>query len=128
MPLAICGIATRLPGGISNATQLWDFLINKGDACTRIPIDRYTTHGTQGNIDQAPEALPRDSAGVAAAAEPGGKSESKTFSDDKPNWKTYGYMLNHLDLAAFDASMFSMKRSELGIVDPQQRLLLELTR
>lgn len=131
VPLAICGIATRLPGGINNSAQLWDFLINKGDACTRIPVNRYTntTHGIQGNISQAAQDLPGDaSAGAAGDAGPGGKSEGQKCDNDKPNWQTHGYTLNHLDLAAFDASMFSMKRSELGIVDPQQRLLLELTR
>lgn len=129
VPLAICGIATRLPGGISNTTQLWEFLINKGDACARIPADRYATHVTQGNTSQGAKNLPGDAA-VCAGDDPGpgGKPEGDTLSDDRPNWQTHGYMLNHLDLAAFDASMFSMKRSELGNIDPQQRLLLELTR
>ena len=39
-----------------------------------------------------------------------------------------GYFLDHLDLAHFDASLFSMTRSELEKLDPQHRLLLELTR
>ncbi|KAI1125318.1 acyl transferase domain-containing protein [Nemania abortiva] len=31
MPIAICGMATRLPGGISTPEELWEFLLNKGD-------------------------------------------------------------------------------------------------
>lgn len=104
VPLAICGMATRLPGGISSAEQLWEFLLNKRDGCSRIPNERYTTH------------LPSD------------QERADGTDSDIPHWKTHGYMLDHVDLAAFDSSLFSMTRAELGIVDPQQRILLELTR
>ncbi|KAI1211603.1 uncharacterized protein F4807DRAFT_473071 [Annulohypoxylon truncatum] len=107
VPIAICGLATRLPGGISSTEQLWEFLVNKSDACDRIPAQRYSTHGPQGNT--SPSA-----------------TTGKDASSDRPHWKTHGYMLNHVDLAAFDAARFSMTRTELDIVDPQQRLLLEL--
>ncbi|OTA94899.1 hypothetical protein M434DRAFT_70407 [Hypoxylon sp. CO27-5] len=116
VPIAICGMATRLPGDISSAEQLWEFLVNKGDACSRIPTERYTTHGPQGNT--APSTAPLSS---------GENGTEDASSKDKPHWKTHGYMLKHVDLAAFDAARFSMTRAELGIVDPQQRLLLELT-
>ncbi|KAI1074258.1 hypothetical protein F5B20DRAFT_596550 [Whalleya microplaca] len=117
VPVAICGMATRLPGCISSAEQLWDFLVNKGDACARIPAQRYATHGPQGNT--APSA---------ALAGNDGDCTRGAESMDTPHWKTHGYMLDHIDLAAFDSAPFSMTQSELGIVDPQQRLLLELTR
>ncbi|KAI1814008.1 hypothetical protein GGS20DRAFT_550526 [Poronia punctata] len=104
VPVAICGMATRLPGGISSAEQLWEFLVNKRDACARIPLERYGTHANP-SVDQDEDAA------------------SKTR-----HWKTHGYMLNHVDLAAFDSALFSMTRTELGIADPQQRILLELTR
>ncbi|KAI1416673.1 hypothetical protein F5Y13DRAFT_205511 [Hypoxylon sp. FL1857] len=116
VPIAICGMATRLPGDISSAEQLWDFLVNKGDACSRIPLERYATHGPQGNV-----------ASSATPINPDGNGTRDGASTDKPHWKTHGYMLKHVDLAAFDAARFSMTRAELGIVDPQQRLLLELT-
>jgi hypothetical protein len=121
VPVAICGMAMRLPGSISSAEEFWGFLVNKGDACARIPAQRYATHGPQGNStgpsrsDAAPDAAQKDANAASAAA-------------DRPHWKTHGYMLNHVDLSAFDASLFSMTRAELDIVDPQQRLLLELTR
>ncbi|KAI0474816.1 phenolpthiocerol synthesis polyketide synthase ppsA [Xylaria cf. heliscus] len=109
-PLAICGIATRLPGGISSAEQLWEFLLNKRDGCSRIPAERYATHLPDGD------------------AATGDRESADGISSDMPHWKTHGYMLDHVDLAAFDSSLFSMTRAELGIVDPQQRILLELTR
>ncbi|KAI0426766.1 acyl transferase domain-containing protein [Xylaria sp. FL1042] len=100
-PIAICGVAMRLPGGVSSAKQLWDLILNKGDGCVRIPADRYGTHASDDN---------------------------NVTSADTPNWKTHAYMLDHVDLASFDSALFSMTRAELGIIDPQQRLLLEITR
>lgn len=99
VPIAICGMAMRLPGGISSEDDFWDFLINKKDARCRIPSDRY-------NID----AFHSNTAKSGAI---------KT---------THGYFLNHVDLAHFDASFFSMTKSELEKLDPQHRLLLEVTR
>lgn len=107
-PLAVCGISTRLPGGISSAEELWDFLLSKKDACARIPPSRWASHGPQGNIT--------------------GETDKDNDTPDTPHWKTHSYMLNHVDLGAFDAGLFSMTRTELGMVDPQQRLLLEITR
>jgi hypothetical protein len=113
IPVAICGMATRLPGGISSAEQLWEFLLNKGDACARIPTERYGTHPPP----PPPPRLDEEVNGTGAS----------TISE-KPHWKTHGYMLNHVDLAAFDSALFTMTRAELAIVDPQQRILLELAR
>ncbi|VUC20324.1 unnamed protein product [Clonostachys rosea] len=107
-PLAICGMSTRLPGGISSPEELWEFLLNKGDACARIPPSRWATHGPQGNSP--------------------GQDAQTTDMPDTPHWETHSYMLNDVDIGAFDAGLFSMTRAELGMVDPQQRLLLEITR
>ncbi|KAI1828708.1 hypothetical protein F4861DRAFT_535124 [Xylaria intraflava] len=108
VPMAICGMATRLPGGISSPEQLWEFLLNKGDGCVRIPAERYATPGS-------------------AVASHDGEGDVSPDSDTR-HWRTHSYMLDHVDLAAFDSALFSMTRAELGIVDPQQRILLELTR
>ena len=99
VPIAICGMAMRLPGGISSEDEFWDFLVNKKDARCRIPADRY-------NID----AFHSNTAKSGAI---------KT---------THGYFLDHINLAHFDASFFSMTKSELEKLDPQHRLLLEVTR
>ncbi|KAL5046588.1 hypothetical protein BDW71DRAFT_207380 [Aspergillus fruticulosus] len=97
-PIAICGMSCRLPGGIDSPQQLWDFLLSKGDARSRVPPSRY-------NID----------AFYSAADQPG---TIKT---------QYGYFLDS-DIASFDSSLFSMSPMELARCDPQQRLLLEVAR
>lgn len=98
-PLAICGMAMRLPGGVGMEDDFWRLLIDKRDACSRVPGDRYNVDAFQSDINKS---------GTIQTAR--------------------GYFLNHLDLAHFDASFFSMTRSELEKLDPQHRLLLELTR
>ncbi len=91
VPVAVCGMAMRLPGGIASEEQIWDFLVNKRSARDAVPQDRYN-----------------------AAA----------FHDRD----RYGYFLHDIDLQKFDASLFSITRSELECLDPQVRLMLELTR
>lgn len=97
--VAICGMAVRLPGGITTCNQFWNMLVNKQDAGRQVPKDRYnvdgfyTDNGVSGSINT-----------------------------------TRGYFLDSLDLAHFDPSSFSTARTEVEKLDPQQRLLLELTR
>lgn len=98
VPVAICGMGLRLPGGIRSDTDLFDFLVNKGDARSIVPSDRF-------NIETYYDAN----------AKPG-------FIGTK-----YGYFLNE-DLSKFDTSMFGMMKSEVTQLDPAQRLLLEVTR
>ena len=95
-PMAICGMACRLPGGISTPEQLWNFLIDKRDARERVPMSRY-------NVD----------AYYSAREKPGSVRTQ------------HGYFLDD-DLAAFDGSFFSMSPMELQRCDPQHRLLLEV--
>ncbi|KAK2877027.1 Type I Iterative PKS [Arthroderma sp. PD_2] len=40
-PIAIVGMAMRLPGGITSAEEFWDFLVAKGDARGRVPETRF---------------------------------------------------------------------------------------
>lgn len=100
MPIAICGMALRLPGGLASPQDLWKFLLAKGDARGRVPKSRYNVsafHSTDGK--------------------PG------TVATE------YGYFLDeNVDLGALDTSFFSMTRSEVERADPQQRLLLEVAR
>ncbi|KAL4906190.1 hypothetical protein BDW74DRAFT_139610 [Aspergillus multicolor] len=97
-PIAICGMGVRLPSGIRSPSDLFNFLLNKGDARNIVPSDRY-------NVD--------------AYYDPSGKPGTiKT---------KYGYYLD-VDLAQFDATMFGMSNTELTTLDPSQRLLLEVTR
>ncbi|KAI1764150.1 fatty acid synthase S-acetyltransferase [Hypoxylon sp. FL1150] len=99
-PIAICGMALRLPGGLSTPQEFWQFLLNKGDARCRVPPSRF-------NVDAyyAP-----------------GKKPSHLGTE-------YGFFLDEsVDLSALDTSFFSPGRVEAERLDPQQRLLLEVAR
>ncbi|KAI1173654.1 hypothetical protein F4777DRAFT_589726 [Nemania sp. FL0916] len=99
-PIAICGMACRLPGGIDSPNELWDFLLSKGDARTLVPESRFNISGYY--------------------------SDSKKPGTTRTQ---YGYFLDEsTDLGALDTSFFPMARKELENLDPQQRLLLEVTR
>jgi acyl transferase domain-containing protein len=99
-PIAICGMALRLPGGLGSPQQLWDFLLAKGDARGRVPESRY-------NI----------LAYYSTSGRPG------TIGTE------YGYFLDDsVKLGALDASRFSLSRAELEFADPQQRRMLEVVR
>jgi acyl transferase domain-containing protein len=99
-PIAICGMALRLPGGLETPQQLWDFLLAKGDARGRVPESRYNIsayHSTSGRLD--------------------------TISTE------YGYFLDDsVSLGALDASRFTLSRAELECADPQLRRMLEVAR
>ncbi|KAI0185566.1 acyl transferase domain-containing protein [Xylaria flabelliformis] len=93
-------MSCRLPGGLTTPQQLWDFIIGKGDARSKVPNSRY-------NVD----------AFHSHTAKPGAVRTE------------YGYFLDDsVDLGALDTSFFSMQRADLEATDPQERLMLELTR
>ena len=99
-PIAICGMACRLPGGISSPKGLWNFLIEGRDARTRVPKSRF-------NVD-----------GYYSAVKRPGTTNTE-----------FGYFLDEsVDLAGLDTSFFSMTRTEVEWLDPQQRLMLEVAR
>ena len=100
VPIAICGMALRLPGGLESPQDLWDFLLAKGDARSRVPESRY-------NI----------SAYHSDSGRPG------TIATQ------YGYFLDdNVKLGSLDAARFSLSRAELEFADPQQRRMLEVVR
>ncbi|PVH95312.1 putative polyketide synthase [Periconia macrospinosa] len=97
-PIAICGIALRLPRGIKTSQQLWEFLVGKGDARTRIPESRYN---------------------ATAFHDPdGGPASVKT---------EYGYFIDE-ELGYLDTSCFPISGKELERIAPDQRLMLEVAR
>ncbi|KAK2048031.1 putative polyketide synthase [Colletotrichum somersetense] len=99
IPIAICGMGMRLPGGIRNDTALYEFLVNKGDARSVTPSDRYNAE---------------------AYYNPDGKHGTVITK--------HGYYLNDLDYSQFDHSMFSFGGGEAELLDPNQRLVLEVVR
>lgn len=99
-PIAICGMACRLPGGLASPEELWEFLLNKKDGRCRVPESRYSID-TYYSDTKKPGTVPTQ----------------------------YGYFLDEsVELGALDMSFFSMARSEVERADPQQRIMLEVAR
>jgi acyl transferase domain-containing protein len=94
-PIAVIGMACRLPGGVNSPEQLWDALIGGADLVTEIPSDRW-------DVDEFYDPEP----GVP------GRSPCK-----------WGGFLD--DVAGFDPDFFGISEREAIAMDPQHRLLLE---
>ncbi|MBO0865460.1 MAG: type I polyketide synthase, partial [Mycobacterium sp.] len=94
-PVAVIGMACRLPGGIDSPEQLWEALLRGDDLVTEIPRDRW-------DADEYYDPEP----GVQ------GRSVSK-----------WGAFLD--DVAGFDSEFFGINEREAIALDPQHRLLLE---
>lgn len=100
VPIAICGMSVRLPGGIHSPQDLWDFLVSRGDACGPVPKSRYNA-----------------SAYHSEKAKPGSiKTEYGYFLDDS------------IDISTIDTSFFHMGKAEVERTDPHQRQMLEVAR
>lgn len=96
-PIAIVGMACRLPGGVRRPEQLWQLLVEERDAVTEVPPDRWDVPAF---FDPDPEA----------------QGKSYTFA---------GGFVDGLEL--FDPGFFGISPREAVSLDPQQRLLLEGT-
>ncbi|KAE8140176.1 hypothetical protein BDV38DRAFT_280173 [Aspergillus pseudotamarii] len=100
VPIAICGMSTRLPGGLNSPQELWKFLLAKGDARGPVPKSRYNL-----------------------SAHYSDKSKPSTVITE------HGYFLDDsIDISTIDTSGFNMKKSEVERTDPQQRQMLEVAR
>src|SRR4051812_347542 len=93
--IAIIGVGCRFPGGVNDAESFWKLLLERRDAVSEVPADRW-------NIERYYDPEP----GIAG----------KTFV------KRAGF-LDQID--KFDAQFFGISPREAPYVDPQQRLLLE---
>ena len=98
MPIAVVGMACRLPVGIATPDQFWEFLKRQGDGITEVPKDRWDA-----------EELYDPEPGV-----PG-----------KVCTRSAGFIT---DIDKFDADLFGISPREAEQIDPQQRLLLEVSR
>ena len=96
-PMAIVGMAMRLPGKVSTDEEFWNFLVEKRNGLVNVPKDRYNVDGFY---------------------DPSGKPG--TFKQNK------AYFLDNVDLQQFDTSVFPLSKTELERLDPQQRQLLEV--
>lgn len=97
-PIAIVGMAMRLPGKVNDADAFWKFLVEKRTGLCDVPKDRF-------NID--------------GFYDPSGKPGTLKMKQ--------GYYLQDVNLQDFDTSFFSLSKTELERLDPQQRQLLEVT-
>jgi acyl transferase domain-containing protein len=96
-PIAVVGLANRLPGHSNNPTKLWEFLLRGGIAKNDPPESRF---GLAGHYD--------------------GSHKPHTI-------KTPGAMfLEDHDPADFDPAFFKTTVADAISMDPQQRMLLEV--
>ncbi|KLU90910.1 hypothetical protein MAPG_09435 [Magnaporthiopsis poae ATCC 64411] len=96
-PIAIVGLACRLPGGSSSPEKLWDFLERGGIASRDVPATRFRvdTH--------------YDGSLKPGTMRPPG-----------------GMFLSDVDPAHFDASFFEVSGADAATMDPNQRQMLEV--
>src|SRR5579884_1449052 len=94
-PVAIIGMACRLPGGIDSPELLWETLLRGADMVTEVPPERW-------DADEYYDPEP----GVP------GRSVTK-----------WGAFID--DVGGFDADFFGISEAEATAIDPQHRLLLE---
>ncbi|RFU78094.1 polyketide synthase [Trichoderma arundinaceum] len=96
-PIAIVGMACRLPGENTSPTKLWEFLKRGGIASNKVPENRFSIKGHYDGSKKPGTMRP-----------PG------------------GMFLENIDLADFDASFFGISTAEAISMDPNQRQMLEV--
>lgn len=97
-PIAIVGMACRLPGGSDTPGKLWKMLSEGRSGWKEIPADRWNKDSFYHPDPEAKEAI---------------NTHSLYFLDQ--------------DISAFDARFFNIHPHEAHCLDPQQRILLETT-
>jgi 3-oxoacyl-(acyl-carrier-protein) synthase/malonyl CoA-acyl carrier protein transacylase len=96
-PLAIVGVACKLPGGIDSPEKLWDVMMNKTCLSEKVPFSRWDVDSVdlQGLINDAA----------------------------KEQCVQHGCFVKDVD--AFDPAFFGINKDEVRNMDPNQRILLE---
>ncbi len=97
-PIAIVGMACRLPGGVDSPESFWDVVSQSRDVMSEFPTDRGWD--LIGLFDPDPDAPHK-------------------------SYARFGGFVD--DVAGFDAGFFGVSPSEALATDPQHRMLLELS-
>ncbi len=96
-PVAIIGMACRLPGGADSPDLFWQQLVQGKDAISEVPRNRWD---------------------LRKYYDPSGRVPGRIIT-------RYGGFLRQ-DITAFDPAFFGISPIEAESMDPQQRLLLEV--
>ena len=96
-PIAVVGMACRLPGGIDSPQALWEALLEGRDMVTEIPRERWDSDEYYDPEKGTP-----------------GRSNSK-----------WGAFID--DVAGFDPEFFGINEREAIAMDPQHRMLMEIS-
>jgi acyl transferase domain-containing protein len=96
-PIAIIGLACRLPGNCNSPTAFWDFLDRGGVAHNEAPESRFNL-----------------------------KNHHDDYKKPKTMRSPGGMFLENIDPQTFDAQFFGISGVDAIAMDPQQRQLLEV--
>ncbi len=97
-PIAVVGMACRLPGGVSNPGDYWELLRDGASGVIRVPEDRWDADAYFSEDHTRPGTICNREGGFLTS------------------WKP----------DQFDAEFFGISPREAVAMDPQQRLLLEV--
>src|SRR6201993_864973 len=97
-PIAVVGMACRLPGGVDSPAQYWQFLKDGGNGVIRVPANRWDADAYYSDDHTRPGTICNREGGFLTSWQPD----------------------------QFDAEFFGISPREAVAMDPQQRLLLEV--
>ncbi len=97
-PIAVVGMACRLPGGVSNTGDYWQLLRDGGSGVIRVPENRWDAEAYFSEDHTRPGTICNTDGGFLTSWQPD----------------------------QFDAEFFGISPREAVAMDPQQRLLLEV--
>lgn len=117
MPIAIVGMACRLPGRVSDLESFWEFCLAAKTSWTEIPNNRMNTSAFYHPDPERSGAVRF----IPSIPKPRQANPCATQFHIK------GAHYLQESIAAFDAPFFNITANEAKSIDPRHRLLLECT-